>query len=88
MCCLLPLMEGQAWQRIDFDIRFSIRDQAEILRTWMLYFSQVVLYVPRMEDKLETCPVEIGVMNATCNDTLFEIVGLMGSEPIAVRSSL
>lgn len=40
----------------------------------MLYFSQVVLYVPRMEDKLETCPVEIWVMNATCNDTLFEIV--------------
>ena len=68
-------MEGQTWQRIDFDIRFSIRDQAEILRTWMLYFSQVVLYVPRMEDKLETCPVEIWVMNATCNDTLFEMVG-------------
>jgi hypothetical protein len=81
-------MESQTWQRIDFDIRFSIRDQAENLRTRMLYFSKVVLYVPRMEDKLETCPVEIWVMNATCNDTLFGIVGLMGSGPIVVRSSL
>lgn len=41
----------------------------------MLYFSQVVLYVPRMEDNLETWPVEIWVMNATSNGTLFGIVG-------------
>jgi hypothetical protein len=54
----------------------------------MLYFSKVVLYVPRMEDKLETFPVEIWVMNAICNDTLFGIVGLMGIGPVAVRSSL
>jgi hypothetical protein len=81
-------VEGQTWRRIDSDIRFSIRDHTENLRTRMLYFSKVVLYVPRMEDKLETFPVEIWVMNAICNDTLFGIVGLMGSGPVAVRSSL
>jgi hypothetical protein len=41
----------------------------------MLYFSQVVLYVPRMEDNLETWPVEIWAMNATSSGTLFGIVG-------------
>jgi hypothetical protein len=41
----------------------------------MLYFSQVVLYVPRMEDNLGTGPNEIWVMNATSNGTLFGIVG-------------
>ena len=41
----------------------------------MLYFSLVVLYVPRIEDNLETWLVEIWVMNATPNGTLFGIVG-------------
>lgn len=54
---------------------FSIRDQAENLRTLMLYFSQAVLYVPRMEDNLETWPVEAWVMNATPDGTLFGIAG-------------
>jgi hypothetical protein len=42
----------------------------------MLCFSQVVLYVPRIVDNLETWPVEIWVMNATSNGTRFGIVGL------------
>ena len=68
-------MEGQTWQRIALDIRSRFAIKQRILGHGCYTSHRLYCMFLEWRINLKTCPVEIWVMNATCNDTLFEIVG-------------